>query len=192
MIFPEVTRRPDGTVAVDGILPLLVASLIEVPELLEKPEGPVRRRLFPEPSDEKRQRAEWARLVHPDLFALLASAREIVERDLKGLEPGASFQGIPRWRLEIPPQHVNAWISALNAARLALGALNGIESEVDLHPDLIAKGEKIEIDERTLAVIKINVLAELQQLLILDGLPEGERPRAPEEEGPGGEEDEAP
>jgi hypothetical protein len=189
MIFLDVSRRPDGSVVVDGIFPLLVASLLEVPELLENPEGPVRKRLFPEPAEDRKQCEDWERLVHPDLFALLASAREIVARDLRGLEPGEPFQGIPRWRLEIPPAHVNAWISALNAARLALGALHGIETEVELHPDLIAKGKKVEIDERTLAVIKINVLAEMQALLILDGLPEGERPPAPEMEGPGGEEE---
>ena len=68
-------------------------------------------------------------------------------------------------------------------ARLALGAEHGVESEEDLHPKLEEDEEgRIEVDERTLAVIKIGALADLQAMLILDGLPEGERPRHPEEE----------
>lgn len=187
MIFPHVTRREDGSVVIESLFPLHVAALVEVPELLEKPEGDVRRRLFPEPSDDAKQRDEWDRLVRPELFALLASAREILLRDLKGLEAAEPLGGVPRWNVTIPAQHVNAWISALNAARLALGAQHGVESEEDLHPDLEEKDGKIELDERTFAVVKISVLADLQALLILGGLPESERPPRQEEEGPGEE-----
>jgi hypothetical protein len=189
MIFPRVVRGADGSAAIEGLFPLYVAALIEVPELLEKPDGEVRRRLFPDPSDDAKQKEEWDRLVRPDLFALLASAREILLRDLKGLEPEEPLEGVPRWRVTVPAQHVNAWISALNAARLALGAQHGVESEEDLHPDLEPKDGKIEIDERTLAVIKISALADIQGLLIMEGLPENERPPRPEVEGPGEEED---
>jgi Domain of unknown function (DUF2017) len=189
VIFPRVTRRDDGSASIEGLFPLHVAALVEVPDLIDKPEGAVRDRLFPEPSDDDDQRADWERLVRPDLFALLASAREILLRDLKGLGPAQPLGGVPRWNVTVPAQHVNAWISALNAARLALGAEHGVESEEDLHPDLEEKDGKIEVDERTLAVIKISALADIQALLILEGLPEGERPPRTEEEGPG-EEDE--
>lgn len=189
MIFPRVTRQEDGSVAIDGLFPLHVAALVEVPDLIEKPEGAVKNRLFPEPSDDDDQRADWERLVRPELFALLASAREILLRDLQGLGPAKPLGGVPRWNVTVPAQHVHAWISALNAARLALGAEHGVESEEDLHPDLEEKDGKIEVDERTLAVIKISALADIQALLILDGLPEGERPPRTKEEGPGEEED---
>lgn len=187
MIFPRVVRREDGALSIEGLFPLHVAALVEVPELLDKPEGEARRRLFPEPSHDEKQKAEWERLVRPELFALLASAREILLRDLRGVEPAEPLGGVPRWNVTIPAQHVNAWISALNAARLALGAQHGVESEEDLHPDLEEKDGKIELDERTFAVIKISVLADLQAALILDGLPESERPPRREEEGPGEE-----
>jgi hypothetical protein len=185
----RVTRLPDGSAAIEGLFPLHVAALVEVPELIDRPLGDVRRRLFPEPSDEARQKEDWDRLVRPELFALLASAREIVLRDLKGLAPSEPLGRVPRWSVTVPAQHVNAWISALNAARLALGAQHGVESEEDLHPDLEEKDGRIEVDERTLAVIKIGALAEIQAHLILDGLPEGERPPRTEEEGPGEEEE---
>jgi hypothetical protein len=189
MIFPRVVRKEDGSAVVEGLFPLHVAALIEVPELLERPDGEVKRRLFPEPSDDAKQKEDWDRLVRPELFALLASAREILLRDLRGLEPAEPAAGVPRWSVTVPAQHVNAWISALNAARLALGAQFGVETEKDLHPQLEEKDGKIEVDERTLAVIKISALADIQHLLILEGLPESERPPLPEVEGPGEEED---
>ncbi len=187
MMFPRVTRRPDGAAAIEGLFPLHVEALVEVPELLEKPEGEARRRLFPEPSDDAKQREDWDRLVRPELFALLASARDILVRDLKGLEPTTPLGPVPRWSVTVPAQHVSAWISALNAARLALGVRHGVATEQDLRPNLVEKDGRIEMDERTFAIVKINVLAELQALLILEGLPEGERPPASEEEGPGEE-----
>jgi len=188
VIFPQVTRKPDGSAEIEGLFPLHVAALVEVPDLLDKPDGEVKRRLFPDPSDEAKQKEEWDRLVRPELFALLASAREILLRDLRGLVAAEPFGGVPRWSITVPAQHVNAWISALNAARLALGTQHGIESEDDLHPDLEPKEGKIEVDERTFAVIKISALAEIQQMLIMDGLPEDQRPPLPEVEGPGEEE----
>lgn len=187
MIFPQVRRQEDGSVAIDGLFPLHVAALVEVPDLLEKPEGAARDRLFPEPSDDDDQRADWERLVRPELFALLASAREILLRDLRGLGPAEPLSGVPRWSVTVPARHVNAWISALNAARLALGAEHGIESEEDLHPEIEEKEGRIELDEKTFAVLKIGALAVIQEMLILDGLPEGERPPRMEEEGPGEE-----
>lgn len=184
MIYPHVTRRPDGSLLVEGLFPLHVAALVEVPELIDRPQGDVRRRLFPDPSDDEKQKGEWDRLVRPELFALLASAREILLRDLRGLGPAEPLGSVPRWSVAVPAQHVNAWISALNAARLALGAEFRVESEQDLHPEIEEKDGKIEIDERTFAIVKISALADIQALLILDGLPEGERPGRPEEEGP--------
>lgn len=189
MIYPRVTRQPDGSVSIDGLFPLHIAALTEVPDLIDKPDGETRKRLFPEPSDDQHQREDWDRLVRPELFALLASAREILLRDLAGVGPADAVGGVPRWKVTVPAPHVNAWISALNAARLALGAEHGVATEADLRPDLVEKDGRIEVDERTLAVIKIGALAEIQALLILDGLPEGERPPRTEEEGPG-EEDE--
>jgi len=189
MIFPQVVRHADGRVTFEGLMPLYVSVLLELPDLL-RPEvpDPVRDRLYPDPSDDEEQRKDWERLVRPELFALVASAREIVQRDLARLAPDDPFQGIPRWRVEIPGKHVNAWISGINAARLSLGALHSIETEEDLRPDLEPREGRAEIDERTLAILKINVLAELQYLLICDGLPDEQRPpRTDPEEGLGEE-----
>ncbi len=178
-MFPRVERQSDGSIALEGLAPPYVFMLFELPGMLG-PDQPdeVKQRLFPDPSEDDETRRDWARLVHPELYALLASAREIVQRDLAGI---VSSGGL--CRLEIPAPHVNAWISALNAARLALGALHGIEDEDDLHPFEAAEEEDevVELDERGLAIVKIHVLGELQALLVLEqdpeaGGPEGEDP----------------
>lgn len=197
MIFPRLERYADGRLAFEDLAPPFLILILEVPQLLDvdgQPEA-ARARLFPEPGDDPRMREEWRRLVHPELFALLASARAIVLRDLRGLRPSPSELGMGTWRLEIPPEHVNAWISALNAARLTLGAIHGIESEEDLRVG--EEGPEDEGDpadppeaERRLAVTKIHLLGELQAMLILDQCPPppGFFPRMVEgETGPGDE-----
>ncbi|MHC4547701.1 MAG: DUF2017 family protein [Planctomycetota bacterium] len=166
MIFPRVERHPDGVVYED-LAPPFALMLLELPGLLAPdPSDEVKRRLFPHPSDDESIREDWERYVHPELWALLASAREIVTKDLGNL--AASSSGVGH-RLEIPAGHVNAWISALNAARLALGAIHGIEDEVDLHT--FEDEDDEEPDERRIAIAKIHLLGELQALLVLNECP---------------------
>lgn len=185
-MFPRLERQPDGGIAIEDLTPPFVFILFELPGLLG-PDQPdeVKRRLFPDPSDDDEIRKDWERLVHPELYALLASAREIVLKDLQKLVPTGGT-----CRLEIPAPHVNAWISALNAARLALGAVHGIEDEDDLQPfgddeeDDDENDEPVELDERRLAVVKIHLLGELQALLVLQQDPEAGGPEhAPGDQG---------
>ncbi|MHC4971966.1 MAG: DUF2017 family protein [Planctomycetota bacterium] len=175
-MFPRIERQADGGVAIEDLAPPFVFILLEMPGLLG-PDQPdeVKQRLFPDPSEDDEIRKDWARLVQPELYALLASAREIVLRDLGKLAPSGGV-----CRLEIPAPHVNAWISALNAARLALGAVHGIEDEDDLHPfgdpDDEDDDEAVELDDRRLAIVKIHLLGELQALLVLEQDPEAGGP----------------
>jgi hypothetical protein len=179
MIAPRLLRHEDGVVFED-LAPFYVVVLMEVPELLA-PDAPdeVKRRLYPMPSDDADAQEEWRRLVHPELFALIASARDIMRRDLSALEQRREPGAMPAWRVEIPAAHVEAWISGLNAARLALGARFGIESEADMHPEFDDGGPLDDDEEETTAeddaaneeanarrigVFKIHALAELQAL----------------------------
>jgi len=72
-MFPRLERRPDGGIAIEDLTPPLVFILLEVPSLLG-PDQPdeVKRRLFPDPSDDDEIRKDWARLVQTELYALLA------------------------------------------------------------------------------------------------------------------------
>jgi hypothetical protein len=179
-VIPRLRRGDDGGLRFEGLAPWHVGILVEVPALLD-PDQPedVRRRLYPTPSDDEERNAEWRKLVHPELFALVASAREIVSRDLAGLEPDPEVPEPPTWRLAIPAEHLRAWLGALNSARLTLGCRHGItEKDMDgTAEDEIEGAADDEVDdaagpdteiwgEKEIAVVKIHVLAELQQLLI--------------------------
>jgi len=154
----RVKRSDSGAYVVDGVTEDLAFVLRELPGLLggDQPEA-VRKRLFPDPSDDPQMAADWRRTQHPELFALLADARTIVESDLPSLAR-ASPRG--KWRIEIPKAHATAWISALNAARLALGAVHDVTA-ADMDPERLAPDT-----ERGLAILRIDLYGWLQGTLI--------------------------
>jgi hypothetical protein len=168
MSAPILTREEDGGLRFSNLAPWFVSVLLELPQLLEKDQDdPVRERLYPTPTEDDEENEAWKRLVHPDLFALVASARSVVVKDLGGLVPSDDTEPLGTWTVVIAPEHVNAWISALNAARLAIGARNDIEEEDmnDESPDLDAW------DSKRVAVAKIHLLGWLQQMIIEDQAP---------------------
>jgi hypothetical protein len=163
---PIFYRRPDGTAVLDLVPASFAADLRALPWLLELGDAPpeVRARLFPEPchgAGERDEvlREEWQRHVEPELFALLASAREVVQRDLGQLEPPPGRRR-RRVKLEIPLGHVPAWVSALNAARLHLGTLHGVT------PDDMDGEEPTGDEARQAALTRIHRYGELQFVLI--------------------------
>lgn len=167
MTFLHIREAEDGGLVFEGIAPWYLAVLVELPTLLE-PEQPeaVKERLFPLPSRDEEHCEEWRKLVHPELFALLASAREVVAKDLQELEP-LEDEAFPLWRLAIPAAHVNAWLSALNAARLALAARHGVdEDDMEGPGEEEDAGEEREPDERSVAVAKIHLLGLLQHMIL--------------------------
>ena len=156
----SLRRNADGSLAVSRIPPLLDAVLRELPSFLgpEQPDA-AKKRLFPDPGGDPEQVEEWRRTQHPELFALLADARAIVERDLASLTIARGGS-----KLSIPADHLNAWISALNAARLALGAVHEVTS-ADMESDTEPAP-----DTRGLAILRIHLYAWLQATLI-EGAP---------------------
>jgi hypothetical protein len=168
---PELRRTPDGDLILDHLAPAFVHVLHELPGLLDKDQpDAVKDRLYPLPrAEDDEANEEWRRLVHPDLFALVASAREVVTRDLATMGPSEDAPApslLTGWRLEIKKEHIPGWLSALNAARLALGTLYGLE-EPDLNDDFVPE----EWEERHVAIAKIHLLGWLQQLIIEDQHP---------------------
>jgi len=188
-MHPVLERRDDGVVLSD-LSPWFVSVLLEVPELLS-PDQPdaVKRRLYPDPRTDEEARLEWHKFVHPELFALIASAREVVQRDLLTLAPSAIPNPLGLWTIEIPRAHESAWISGLNAARLTLGERFGID-EADMRQDEEGPHAAEDTDDgddavaaddataaaptwtdKQIAITKIHLLAVIQQLLI-EGQPE--------------------
>ena len=177
MITPFLQRRSDGSLAMENLAPPFLNVVIELPGLLapDQPEA-VQRRLYPKPSEDDELEEAWKKHVRPELFALVASAREIVTRDIGGLEL-VEEEGF-LWRLEIPETHINAWLSALQVARLTLGSLHEIE-ETELEDE--DEDEPEEWDEKRAAVARIGLLGWIQHMFVEEQNPppSGEEPATP-------------
>jgi len=119
-------------IRISGIPPVLAAMLRELPEILELRELPnAHARLFPNPTaDHDKVNDEWQQMVTPELRHLFVSAGETVTRDLTALSSDkANPEG---YQVTFPIEHVNAWMSAINQARLILAEVHKIdENEMD-------------------------------------------------------------
>lgn len=142
-----------------GLDPLTLHCLFEVPAILAKRDDPTaQKRLFPDPAPaHPAVNAEWQQWVRPEMRHLFASAGEIFEQDLASLA-AAGPAATPAVR--IAHEHLAAWMSALNQARLILGELHQVtETDMDRR-DLDPRVEK----DR--ALLTIHVLGYVLQLLV--------------------------
>lgn len=140
------------------IHPLFAGLLADLPREAarhEKAGG----RLFPDPtggSGGDEMRHDWNEHVRPELEKLFASSREVVARDVARL--GEDPENL---KLVIPRDHIDAWLNALNQARLIIVEENGF-TDADLDhrepPDLSTP--------RGLSLLKIHFYAHLQELLV--------------------------
>jgi hypothetical protein len=105
-----------------------VADPAETPA--EPIDDAVRRRLFPlaylDPTEEEAEK-EWQRLVHPDLVRSKLDALSLLAATL---ERGSETRG--RVEIVLSPPETEAWLGALNDARLALGVALGVSEDLDL------------------------------------------------------------
>ena len=67
----------------------------------------------------------------------------------------------PSWTLEIPPDHTDAWLTTLNALRLALA-----EEHRFTEKDLSEKESSDLSTERGLALMQVNFYAFIQECLL--------------------------
>lgn len=112
----EVTSA--GRIIISDIPPLLVDLLKQIPPAAECDGEAVEERFFSSPShdpDETTLRDDWKAHVEPELHSLFLEARQVVGTDLRGLVETDDLA-----RLEFPTPHADAWINALNQARIAL------------------------------------------------------------------------
>lgn len=115
--------RQDGDIEISDLDPFLAELLRQIPASAD-PEGvpAAKQRLFTLPADpsEKKICEEWKLYVEPELRRLFRSATETVIEDLKQL--GGKEKSFVNRTLRIPGNHADAWLNALNQARLALAA----------------------------------------------------------------------
>ncbi|CAN5532706.1 hypothetical protein BH09VER1_BH09VER1_23300 [soil metagenome] len=155
----EFYETPDGRLGLRDIPPVVVDLLRLIPRWTERESEAAEARLFPNPSSEPGEdtlRDDWKAYVQPELHVLFQDARQIVEADLRGMkeEDDTCF-------MEFPVKHAEAWISALNQARLALAAQHGLE-EREFERD---QPREI-LNERDLALLQIDFYAGLQLWLV--------------------------
>ena len=123
----------DGSIGLRGINPFLFDLLREIVRCGASGDPRVEARFYPPPVEEgdlSDLREDWKSLVQPELQAAFQQARDVVQADLRNAtetEDGCAFQ--------IAPHHADAWMSALNQARLALAGENHF-TEADLSADV--------------------------------------------------------
>jgi hypothetical protein len=158
----NLTVQPlnEKQIRIRGIDPVLLDCLQNLPQILEQRDSPAaRQRLLPDltPADPQANR-EWQHAVAPELRHLFATAGETVIRDLTAVTP--TDPSARHHELTFPAEHVNAWMCALNEARLILGQVFQI-TEADM--------ATTEFDVRRpkgRAVLRIHVLGYLLQLFV--------------------------
>ncbi len=118
----EVSRN-NGALEISEIDPFLAELLRQIPTSTN-PESVLaaEQRLFSAPAgpNEKEFCAEWKVYVEPELRRHFQTATEVVDTDLRQL--GENDKPFANGTLRIPHEHSDAWLNALNQARLAIAA----------------------------------------------------------------------
>lgn len=159
----------EKTVRLTDINPLVADCLQSLGEILAQRDAPAaRRRLLPKPSADETINAEWEQFVTPDLRHLFVTAAETVMRDLTALD--AVPERPDYFCVAFPAVHRDAWMSAINQARLILSE--------QFHVTDLAM-ERRDLDPRSaadLALVRIHLLGWLLEVLVEFGAPPADHP----------------
>ena len=123
-----VVKSADGDREIQHIPSALAWALRELPKLLSEEFPQSTSRLTQDPysgQDDRERREDWVRHCHPELRHLFESARDLVLEDLEGLKRERLLP--PLFHLTIPGPNVNAWLSAIAAARVGLGHVHEVK-----------------------------------------------------------------
>ena len=130
----EIRRRNDH-IEISELDPFLAELLRQIPASANPDGAPAaQQRLFSPPTTGKETEicAEWKTYVEPELRRLFQSATETVAADLEQLN--GNEKSFASRTLRIPAKHADAWLSALNQARLVIAAKNNFtENELNDH-----------------------------------------------------------
>src|SRR6266567_7778953 len=130
----EIRRRNDH-IEISELDPFLAELLRQIPASAN-PDGvpAAEQRLFSSPANGKQTDlcAEWRTYVEPELRRLFETATQTVAADLDQLN--GSEKTFANRTLRIPWKHADAWLSALNQARLVIAAkYNFSDAELSDH-----------------------------------------------------------
>ena len=166
----EICRRYDY-IEISELDPFLAELLRQIPASTN-PEGvqAAEQRLFSSPTNGKETEicAEWKLYVEPELRRLFQTAAETVAADLEQLNGNEKKLG--NRTLCIPSKHADAWLNALNQARLVIAAkYNFTDGELGEH-FRSPIGSR-----RDLSLFQVNFYGFLQEFILreLDGWEKG-------------------
>jgi len=146
-----------------GIDPFLAEIIRQIPRAAN-PEDDMKAkaRLFSSPTaDDDELAMDWEDLVVPDLKMGFSAAVARVEHDLaENLCECEGEDDFP-FRLQIPLEHADAWLSALNQARLVLSARYDFTDE-----ELSGRLQPRLTSLRELALYQVTIYGWIQELLL--------------------------
>ena len=155
----EICREGEA-LQISGLDPFLAELLRQIPASANTEGAPeAEARLFTQPSIEKEICAEWKSYVEPGLRRLFRNATETVAADLEQLN--GNEKSLHNRTLKIPFEHADAWLNALNQARLVI-ATNYEFSDEELNDhDRSPIGSR-----RDLGLFQINFYGFLQEFIL--------------------------
>ena len=154
--------RQDEALEIRELDPFLAELLRQIPESAQPKDSPAtEERLFSPPAvpEEKVLRAEWKLYVVPELRRLFQPATETVRQDLQQLR--CTDKPFANCTLRIPMAHADAWLSALNQARLAIAATNQFSDHELCDAYRSPLGSR-----RDLSLFQVNFYGFLQEFLL--------------------------
>ena len=116
-------------------------------------------RLLPSPGEDAELCRDWRDFVQPGLRLHFGEDRAIVAADIAAMKQGSGKN--PHWSLEIPRAHSDAWLTTLNAQRLAMVAEYSLTEQ-----ELAAKGMPNLSNERSIALMQVRFFAFIQECLV--------------------------
>ncbi len=155
----EICRKDDALVIAD--LDSFLAELLrQIPNSTNPAGEPgAEARLFTHPSEEKELCSEWKSYVEPELRRIFRSAAETVADDLKQLN--GNEKSFRNRSLAIPFEHADAWLNALNQARLVIAAKYKFSEEELSDHDRSPIGSR-----RDLGLFQVNFYGFIQEFIL--------------------------
>jgi hypothetical protein len=155
-------RRRKNQIEIAELDPFLAELLRQIPASANPGGAPAaEERIFSAPANgsEPELCAEWKMYVEPELRRLFQTATQTVAADLEQLN--GTEKNLANRTLRIPVKHADAWLSALNQARLVIAAKNDF-TETELNDHLHSPiGSR-----RDLSLFQVNFYGFLQEFIL--------------------------
>jgi hypothetical protein len=155
----EICRKGEA-LQISDLDPFLAELLRQIPASTNSEGAPgAEARLFSRPSAEKEICAEWKSYVEPELRRLFRSSTETVAEDLAQLN--GNEKSLRNCALTIPFEHADAWLNALNQARLVIAEKCKFSDEELNDHDRSPIGSR-----RDLSLFQVNFYGFLQEFIL--------------------------